>query len=90
MDQMTNDQLNEAWAKLTGQPKAEWAEDLNKLDLSFVPQDQKIVVAKKVSSPVAQEFYNGGAAQDAHLFYFMMICVKNRVIMEAILTEVKQ
>lgn len=84
---MTDSELNEAWAKFTNQSVQAWAEDKIKLDLSVVPESKKIAVASKASAIVAEEFYKG-EQQDSHLFYFMVMSVSNRVLMETILTEV--
>jgi hypothetical protein len=89
---MNNEELNAAWSELTKQPVKAWAEDQVKLDLSFITDlELQVKIATSFSGSVSEQFYKlPSSQQDAYLFYFMMATIPNKLLMQAVLSQLKK
>lgn len=81
-EQLTDNQLNEAWAKHFGQVGS-FADDKDKLDLKELTVEQMGAVGKAVA-------YHYPATDDVFTFYMQILTVPNRVIMETLLKEIQK
>lgn len=83
---MTDADLNSGWSKLTGKPQSQWAENISKLDLSFLTEAEIMEVTKQVTSIVSSTFYSlPSEKQDPYLFYSYLLQVTNKDVMSIVL-----
>lgn len=78
-EKLTDNQLNEAWAKQFGQVGS-FADDKDKLDLKDLNTEQVAAVGKAVA-------YHYPATDNVFTFYMQILTVPNRVVMETILKD---
>ncbi|MGL5012932.1 MAG: hypothetical protein ACRC6V_01410 [Bacteroidales bacterium] len=81
-EQLTDNQLNELWAKHFGHVGS-FAEDKDKLDLKDLTSEQMGTVGKAVA-------YYYPATDNVFTFYMQILTIPNRVIMETLLKEIQK